>query len=102
MSEKNIGSSFDEWAEANDIDVSESKDRAIALMRAPLLVAQWQQWIDMARGKVTDDDASFWKDAIRNAPDEQRREELEEQLQDKAMHIAYDNIEDGQRLSDVP
>ena len=77
----------------------ESESRTVAERRVLPVVAGWKKEIAAARNEPVDDDAAYWRRALRNARDEEHRQSILEQIDYAAWDIGAINVEN---IGDAP
>ena len=77
----------------------ESECRTVAERRVLPVVAGWKKEIAAARNEPVDDDAAYWRRALRNARDEEHRQSILEQIDCAAWDIGAINVEN---IGDAP
>ena len=76
---------------------------SVAKRRAAPLIAQWKAEISRAREEPNHNDAKFWRDKLRRAPDDEQRAAVMNQIDMAAWDIGAINVENiGDRPSGDP
>jgi integrase len=71
----------------------QTDSRSVAERRSAPLVAQWKAEIARSREEPNHNDARFWRDTLRRANDDERREAIMEQIEMVAWDIGAINVE---------
>ena len=71
----------------------ETDSRVIAERRVLPIVTAWKNEIARARDEPVDDDAAFWRRALRNARTDEQRQAIMIQIEDEAWEIGAINVE---------
>ncbi len=77
----------------------ETDSRTVAERRVMPIVVAWKKEIATARNEPVDDDAAYWRRALRNAKNEKQRQMILEQIDDAAWDIGAINVEN---IGDAP
>ncbi|MFP6757696.1 MAG: DUF6538 domain-containing protein, partial [Alphaproteobacteria bacterium] len=71
----------------------QTDSRSVALRRAAPKIAHWKAAIAKARGERGNNDARYWRDALRRAKDDLHRQSILEQIEMEAEAIGAINVE---------
>lgn len=71
----------------------QTDSRSVALRRAAPLIAHWKAEIARLREEPDHNDAKFWRDALRRAPDDEQRAVILDQIETAAWEIGAINVE---------
>ena len=71
----------------------QTDSQSVASRRAAPLIAQWKVQIARLREEPNHNDAKFWRDALRRAPDEKQRAVIMDQIDIAAWAIGAVNVE---------
>jgi len=77
----------------------ETDSRTVAERRVLPVVTAWKKEIARARGEPVDDDAAYWRRALRNAKTEEHRQSILEQIDYAAWDIGAINVD---QIGDPP
>ncbi len=81
----------------------ETDSRTVAERRVMPVVVAWKKEIATARNEPVDDDAAYWRRALRNAKTEEQRQTILEQIDYAAWDIGALNVDQiGERPSSDP
>ncbi len=81
----------------------ETDSRTVAERRVLPVVVAWRKEIATARNEPVDDDAAYWRRALRNAKTEEQRQSILEQIDYAAWDIGAINVENiGDKPSSDP
>lgn len=72
----------------------ETDSRAVAERRASPIVSAWKKKIADARGEPTEDDAAYWRRALRSAHDAEQRQAILTQIEQAAWEVGAANVDD--------
>jgi integrase len=77
--------------------------RTVAARRVAIVITSWKKQIADARGEPNEDDAAYWRKALRNAKTEEERQSILEQITDAADLIGMVTVENiGDDLTKSP
>jgi len=81
----------------------ETDSRIVADRRVLPVITAWKKEIAAARNEPVDDDAAYWRRALRNAKSEKERQSILEQIDYAAWNIGSINVENiGDKPSSAP
>ena len=79
----------------------ETESRTVAERRVLPVVTAWKKQIARARGEPVDDDAAYWRRALRNAKTEEHRQSILMQIDYAAWDIGWTDDPDAQRFAAI-